>query len=111
MGFFCFVLFAFKKIRNKRRRRKTRNMCIQHVLLTEGSKIRKCGIGVVPPTVIMFRASFVKIGSAVEREQWHTPSQHGELISMLCFHVQQGNYALYIYIYIIIIMIIMFRED
>jgi len=40
-------------------------MCVQHILLTDGSKIKKYGIRVVP-SAIMFRASFVKIGSAVE---------------------------------------------
>jgi hypothetical protein len=40
-------------------------MCTQHDLLSDSTKIKKYGIRVVS-SVLMFTASFVKIGSAVE---------------------------------------------
>jgi len=54
------------------RRKHTRNMCIHHVLLTDSSKIKKYGIRIVS-SALMFTATFVKIGSAVEtRAMAHT---------------------------------------
>jgi len=47
-------------------------MHIHHILLTDSSKINKYGIRIVSST-LMFTASFVKIGSAVEtRAMAHT---------------------------------------
>jgi hypothetical protein len=57
-----FALSSLHKEKRRKKRSRTRYMCIQHVLLTDSSKIKKYGTGVVS-SGLMFIASFVNISS------------------------------------------------